>query len=705
MKKLLKALSILVALAIMTVCVIIPTTASAASYSAPDGAIFIADTVLGRAMINIAPGTTVGDLSSTFSGYTLSVADPDGAVIGTDLKLATGCMATVKSGSETVDSFVIIIYGDINKDGIIDASDSLALAHSILGYTTLDRAQTLAADISLNRKSDASDALRLSMHMLGIATIDQSAAGVEKNAGKKVRIVTIGDSITEGTGTFNSYRTQLACDLYAAGANVEFVGPRSSPDPRVSSKYNKHAGWAGYFVGPTSTASGRSDGIYQQLPSIFPYDSDGNVQDIADIGLMMIGHNNYFRNIALVDSDGNQIFETEYKNLVRAIFERQPNLTLYCATMINQANGHSPDYNYQDGGVQNKHYGFTYDQAQNANLEQWVADLVAEGYDVRFFDLCTATNLSGDKGDFDADDGTHPNEQGQAKMGDAWFNRIIDDVLEINNSAPAESNEIKVESMSLSETQLNLYTNFSATLSYSISPVDADFTSVIWTSSNKSVATVDSFGTVKGISKGVAKITATSLSGKMSATCTVTVTEDPTITQMPTNVFSSTFSTADKALFTKSSNTNFFKGDIYMDGNACYLESAEKYLLGNSWEAALIAQSTINFTENWEQYFISMSVGDLELRIIDCNKKYELKYNGSVIATATSNYDIDKCRFTLRYNKGHVQVIKENLTLNIKTIILEAEVENRSYYAPFKLYNYELWRACLMTGCSMNTIK
>lgn len=705
MKKILKALSVLAALTIMTACVIVPTTASAASYTAPDGALFIADTVLGRTMVNIAPGTTVGDLSSSFSGYTLSVANSDGITISTDSRLTTGCTVTVKNADETVDSFAIVIYGDVFPDGIIDASDSLALVQSMLGYTTLDRAQSLAADISLNRKSDASDALRLSMHMLGISSIDQSAAAAEKTLGKKVRIVTIGDSITEGTGTFNSYRTQLACDLYAAGANVEFVGPRTSPDPRVSSEYYNHAGWAGYFVGPTSTANGRSDGIYQQLSNIFPYDSEGKTQDIADIGLMMIGHNNYFRNVALVDSDGNQIFETEYKNLVRAIFERQPNLTLYCATMINQANGHSPDYNYQDGGVQNKHYGFTYDQAQNANLEQWVADLVAEGYDVRFFDLCTATNLSGDKGDFDADDGTHPNEQGQAKMGDAWFDRIIDDVLDRNSAAPAEKDEVKVETMTLSKTELTLYKNFSTTLTYSVNPTNADFPSVIWTSSNNSVATVDSFGTVKGISNGTAKITATSLSGKMSVSCTVTVVDDPSTTEMPTNVFSSTFAISDKDLFTESSNTNFFKGDIYMNGNACYLESAKKFLLGNNWSASFTAQSTINFANNWEKYFITMTIDDLELKIIDCSKKYELRYNGELIATATANYDTDKCKYTLRYNNGNVKVIKENLTLNIKTIILEAEVENKSYYAPFKLYNYELWRSCLMTNCSMNTIK
>ena len=62
-----------------------------------------------------------------------------------------------------------------------------------------------------------------------------------------VRIITIGDSITEGSGTYNSYRTQLAMNLYNAGAKFEFVGPRTNYDPRISTSYRKHAGWGGYL--------------------------------------------------------------------------------------------------------------------------------------------------------------------------------------------------------------------------------------------------------------------------------------------------------------------------------------------------------------------------------------------------------------------------------------------------------------------------
>lgn len=55
---------------------------------------------------------------------------------------------------------------------------------------------------------------------------------------------------------------------------------------------------------------------------------------------------------------------------------------------------------------------------------------------------------------------------------------------------------------------------------------DADATSVRWTSSDNSVASIEN-GTVNASSKGTATLTATTRDGKYKASCTVTVTEDP----------------------------------------------------------------------------------------------------------------------------------------------------------------------------------
>jgi hypothetical protein len=64
-------------------------------------------------------------------------------------------------------------------------------------------------------------------------------------------------------------------------------------------------------------------------------------------------------------------------------------------------------------------------------------------------------------------------------------------------------------------------------LSVMISPSDATNQSVKWSSSNPSVASVDSNGKVTAVSGGSATITVTSEDSSLSATCSVSVTADP----------------------------------------------------------------------------------------------------------------------------------------------------------------------------------
>ncbi len=711
MKKINKMLSCVIAIAIIAISVFVPVTVSAAEYVIPDGAKFITDTEIGRIMVGIEPGTTLNQFKTTFDGYTVTAKTADSVALTDSDIIGTGCMVSVAADGAVVDSFTVVIYGDIDGNGLIEVADSVVLMQSILGNSALTRVGFIAGDISDNNKNDASDMLNLSLHMLNIKNIDQSIASEESLLGKQVRIVTIGDSITEGMGTYNSYRTQLAKELYAAGANIKFVGPRQSPDPRVTSDYYNHAGWSGWFVGPTT--SGGSGGIYNELPGIFPYDEEGNPTDVADIGLMMIGHNNYFRNVALVDSEtGRHIMEDEYKNLVREIFVRQPNITLYCATMVNQENGHSPDYNYQDGGIMGKNYGYTYDEAQNANLHIWVQDLVDEGYDVKYFDLCGATNLSIANGDFNSNDGTHPNEQGQAKMGHAWFTRIVDDVLARNEAETSGELEVMVNSIALNKTTLNLYEGFNDALSVSYTPENANFRTVVWTSSNNNIATVDTVGNVRANKAGTCTITATSLSGNVSAYCTVNVEPDPDATAMPTNLLNlSNFDDADKALFTAESETTYFNAsakEIYLQGydsGDMWLESAKTFDLGDNWSFSQNLRYTINFAVSYgDKYYINMNVGKITARIIDSAKKFELLYDGQVIDTNTANYDTTECKYTLRYNKGKVMLIKESLVTGAKQIMVSGEVPNENYYSTASVKYYELWRGIVFKQMSVNTI-
>lgn len=87
-----------------------------------------------------------------------------------------------------------------------------------------------------------------------------------------------------------------------------------------------------------------------------------------------------------------------------------------------------------------------------------------------------------------------------------------------------------VSKVSLNTSRLSLAEGASATLKASVTPKKASNKKVIWSSSNQSVATVNSEGIVKAIKAGTAKLTAEAADGSgKKASCTVTVSKSATV--------------------------------------------------------------------------------------------------------------------------------------------------------------------------------
>lgn len=80
-----------------------------------------------------------------------------------------------------------------------------------------------------------------------------------------------------------------------------------------------------------------------------------------------------------------------------------------------------------------------------------------------------------------------------------------------------------VESVSLDTESKVLYIDEEFTLTATVLPEDAAVKDVKWSSSNENVATVDENGKVKGVAKGAATITVTTVDGGKTATCQVIV--------------------------------------------------------------------------------------------------------------------------------------------------------------------------------------
>lgn len=81
---------------------------------------------------------------------------------------------------------------------------------------------------------------------------------------------------------------------------------------------------------------------------------------------------------------------------------------------------------------------------------------------------------------------------------------------------------IHVTGVTLDQTTLNINRGQSATLTATVLPNDAANQNVTWSTNNSSVATVAN-GVVTGVAEGEATITATTVDGGFTATCTVTV--------------------------------------------------------------------------------------------------------------------------------------------------------------------------------------
>ena len=80
-----------------------------------------------------------------------------------------------------------------------------------------------------------------------------------------------------------------------------------------------------------------------------------------------------------------------------------------------------------------------------------------------------------------------------------------------------------VEGITLDTASITIEVGATAQINATVTPIDATNTGVIWTSSDKSVATVEG-GVVTAVAKGNAIITATTSDGGYKATCAVTVT-------------------------------------------------------------------------------------------------------------------------------------------------------------------------------------
>jgi hypothetical protein len=98
-------------------------------------------------------------------------------------------------------------------------------------------------------------------------------------------------------------------------------------------------------------------------------------------------------------------------------------------------------------------------------------------------------------------------------------------LMSCSNAAGSSKTTIAVTGVSLSSTSLSPYVGDTNKLTATVTPSNATNTSVTWTSSDSTVASVDTAGQVKAIKSGTAVITVKTADGGKTAACTVAVIE------------------------------------------------------------------------------------------------------------------------------------------------------------------------------------
>ena len=175
---------------------------------------------------------------------------------------------------------------------------------------------------------------------------------------------------------------------------------------------------------------------------------------------------------------------------------------------------------------------------------------------------------------------------------------------EVTTAAPEEPGKVAVTGLSLNLKNVALAPGGSAIPTATVNPGNAENKNLTWSSSDPSVAVVDSHGNITAVSKGTATITATTEDGGFTASCTVTVSDS--LIKVPSVAGLSeeeALAELDKAGFKIA----------YVDGsdeNAPYGKAiAQSPAADANAEKGSVITVTINRAESWSEWSPALGEG------------------------------------------------------------------------------------------------
>ena len=263
---------------------------------------------------------------------------------------------------------------------------------------------------------------------LAVGTV--SAAPAAAGDTEAVKILSLGDSITDGYWTSGAYRKYMYHDLEQMGYNIDMVGPKGGNsntftyNGQTVSYDDNNAGYSGYAIQEMTTKEHRS-GILETIQGTWYNGQNMIAAYQPDIVLLQIGTNDILSNY----NDG---ITDRLENLVNVILQDlDADSTVFVSTI--------PDidaYTRADwlGSYGINAWGSTQEEKDqlmetvtgcidtyNTSIYNLVLKMQSEGKNVQFADINSVVDYQ-----TDLHDGVHPNEAGYENMGNYWAGLLND---------------------------------------------------------------------------------------------------------------------------------------------------------------------------------------------------------------------------------------------------------------------------------------
>ena len=263
---------------------------------------------------------------------------------------------------------------------------------------------------------------------LAVGTVSAAPAAAENE--EAVKILSLGDSITDGYWTSGAYRKYMYHDLEQMGYNIDMVGPKGGNSNTFTyngqsvSYDDNNAGYSGYAIQEMTTKEHRS-GILETIQATWYNGQNMIAAYQPDIVLLQIGTNDILSNY----NDG---ITDRLENLVNVILQDlDADSTVFVSTI--------PDidaYTRADwlGSYGINAWGSTQEEKDrlmetvtgcidtyNTSIYNLVLKMQSEGKNVQFADINSVVDYQ-----TDLHDGVHPNEAGYETMGNYWAGLLND---------------------------------------------------------------------------------------------------------------------------------------------------------------------------------------------------------------------------------------------------------------------------------------